>query len=207
MDAFEGGRSEPGGRWTAQNISPANGNLAFPVEDDLGTGVRAWQVADQSAVATNPSYSASLTPAEATLATSSGWRLASRARYVYDFGDAANLGISAFLGGVAYELRFDLTASGDLPATLIDQVPRVRVLSSGGTGPLAYHDFALQFDPATSLTNSRFDGAVVDAWDGVPTLLQDSIQWGNSVGATRGIMNYQSVVFDVGRSALAGPGD
>ena len=199
--------AEPGGRWTAQNVRPDKGNLGFPVEDDLGLGVNAWQIADQAAVATNPVYSAALTSAEISLATNSGWRFSMTGRYVFDFGDAASLGFSAFVGARAYELRLDLSSLGDLQATLLDESPRVHTLTTGGTGPLAYHDFTLQFDPMTALTSFRFDGAVVDTWDGLATLFLDSVQWGNDVGATRGIMNYHSVAFEVAPPVGFKPGD
>lgn len=199
--------AEPSGRWTAQNTSPAQGNLAFPVADDLGLGINAWQIADQSVVSTNPAYAANLAAAEASLAISSGWRFKAKVRYVFDFGDAANLGLSVFVAGRGYELRLDLNTQGDLQATLVDETSRVHLLTSGGTGPLAYHDFALQYEPLTALTSFRFDNTLVDTWNGVPTLLSDSLLWGNSVGVTRGIVNYHRTVFEIAPFVTPRPGD
>jgi hypothetical protein len=191
----------------AQNAIPAKGNLAFPVEDDLGLGFNAWQIADQSAATTNPVYSAALSQVEAGAALAGGWRFAATARYVFDFGDDANLGLGAFIGGRAFELRFDLTAGGDLQATMVDESPRVHTVTTGGSGPLAYHHFLLEYDAETLATKFTIDGKVIDAWDGVPTLFTDSVQWGNGVGTTRGIMNYHAVSFEVGPLNARGAGD
>ena len=194
--------------WSAVHASPAFGNLAYPVENDLGTGVNAWQIADQSSVTTNPAYFKNLAAAEAVQALANGWTFRSSARYVFDFGDEPNLGMTAHLNGRTYSLQFDLGAQGALRATLNDIVPRSHILTAGGAGPIDYHDFALAFSPTDGMVAFVFDGVTIDRWNGLADPFADSIYWGNPAGGTqRGIMNYHEVAFEIADSSTPLPGD
>jgi hypothetical protein len=181
--------------WVNLNAVGAGAGVVNP----LGTGMNAWRVTD--AIPTvNPAYVSALTPSAITNAARDGWRLSSYARYVNDFGAGANMGLSAFIGGRAYHLGLDLTASGDLQATLNDETPRTYQLTTGGAGAWAFHRFELQNTPGSNSVAFEFDGQVISAgWDGVaaPPGHESIVNWGNQLGP-RGIMDFQDVVFEIG---------
>jgi hypothetical protein len=173
---------------------------AAGVVNPLGTGMNAWRITDAIPTAPNPAYVSALTPSAITNAARDGWRLSSYARYVNDFGAGANMGLSAFIGGRAYHLGLDLTASGDLQATLNDETPRTYQLTTGGTGASAFHRFELQNTPGSSAVAFEFDGQVINAqWDGVaaPPNHDSIVNWGNQLGP-RGVMDFQDVAFEIG---------
>jgi hypothetical protein len=169
------------------------------VVNPIGSGMNAWRITDALPTAPNPAYVAGLSPGAITNAARDGWRLSSYARYVNDFGGAANMGLSAFIGGRAYHLGLDLTASGDLQATLYDETPRTYQLTTGGTGTSAFHRFELQNTPGSSAVAFEFDGQVINAqWDGMSAPNHDSVvNWGNQLGP-RGVMDFQDVAFEIG---------
>jgi hypothetical protein len=172
---------------------------AAGVVNPLGTGMNAWRITDAVPTAPNPAYVSALSPSAITNAARDGWRLSTYARYVNDFGGAANMGLSAFIGGRAYHLGLDLTASGDLQATLNDETPRTFQLTTGGTGASAFHRLELQNSPGTNLVGFEFDGQVINTgWDGVAAPGHDSVvNWGNQLGP-RGVMDFQDVAFEIG---------
>lgn len=184
--------------WMGQNASPAAGNLSFPVENDLGLGFNAWQLADQSRALSNPVFTGSLSASDADELLAAGWRLSFTSRYVFDFGDQANQGVSVALDGRSYEALFDLDGSGDLQVTLNSGVGLTHVLTTGGLGPTAYHDFELAYSPVAQTTAFSFNGSLVNSWNGASTLATDSVAWGNFGGDQRGVMNFHSLSLDTG---------
>lgn len=180
--------------WDELNTAGAGAGVVNPV----GAGMNAWRITDSSTTAANPAYVAALSARATADAAAYGWRFATAARYVTDFGGGANLGLSAFVGGRAYHLALDLTASGDLQATLYDETPRVYLLTSGGTGASAFHRFELQNAADTNSVTFEFDGVVLDAtWNGVAQTHDTTFHWGNVIGS-RGVMEFQDVSLEIG---------
>lgn len=192
--------------WTGANLSPGAGNLSFPVEDDLGLGVNAWQLADQSRATTNPTLTGLLDAADAANALSNGWRLSLTVRYLFDFGDESNLGVSAVVGGEEYRILFDLNDQGDLRAQMGAGAAEFQVLTTGGSGPTAYHDFVMEYSPTTEVAELFVDATPVASITPQPTLAPDAVAWGNFGGDQRGVMNYHSISFEI-LSDEALPGD
>lgn len=192
--------------WLGNHLSPAAGNLSFPVEDDLGLGLNAWQLADQSRTTANPTLTGFLSSADTADALSNGWRLSLTARYLFDFGDDSNLGISAVVGGEEYRILFDLNDQGDLRAQVGAAPAEFHVLTTAGSGPTAYHDFVLEYSPTTDIAELFMDDAPVANIVPQSTLATDAVAWGSFGGDQRGVMNYHAISFEI----LAGevmPGD
>src|SRR5215213_4343786 len=147
------------------------------VVNPLGDGMNAWRITDSLAAIPNPAYVSALTSSAQTDAARDGWRLSTSARYVDDFGTGANQGVSTYIGNRAYHLMLDLTAGGDLQATLYDQTPRVYRLTTGGNGAAAFHRFKLQNSPGTAIVAFEFDGQVIDSqWDGIAIAHPGTVQ-------------------------------
>jgi hypothetical protein len=191
--------------WAGQNLAPSAGNLSFPVEDDLSLGLNAWQLADQSRNLANPVFTGNLSIAHAQEAASNGWRLTLTSRYVFDFGDGPNLGVSVVVGGKDFTVLFDLSSTGDLVATPRGSSPLT--LTTGGDGPTAYNDFAITYYPGTGTSELRFNNVAVGVWGGVSTVALDSVAWGSFGGDQRGVMNFHRVAFEVLGPPSVTPGD
>ncbi|MCC6492846.1 MAG: hypothetical protein IT424_07480 [Pirellulales bacterium] len=169
--------------------------------DVLDSGLNAWRITDTLPSTPNPAYVTQLSAQAAVDAAAHGWRFATTARYVTDYGTNANLGLSAYVGDRAYHLMLDLTPSGDLQATLYDESSRTYPLTSGGSGAAAFHRFELQYEPATATVFFKYDGRVLDnQWNGVPLAHAATFQWGNSnqAGANRGVMEFQELTLHIG---------
>jgi hypothetical protein len=171
-----------------------------PVINDNGLSVNAWRLSDSSTSGANPSYLLGLGSQASADALQFGFRFEAHARYIGDFGTAGNMGLTVFLNRRAYNLMFDLNAAGDLQATLAGRAGST-VLTSGGTGALAYHRFTLESSGGQNVT-ATFDGQPIGAaWPGIQTAVHpDIVQWGNSAEArtARGTMAFHEVTFEVG---------
>jgi hypothetical protein len=186
--------------WLDLNVNQVTGT-GTGVVNAAGTGKNAWRITDAVTLVPNPAYVTELVPRAAADAAASGWRYTATARYVDDFGTAANMGLSAFLGGRVYHLMLDLTPAGALQATLHDEQPRVYQLTPPGMGTAAFHRFQLQNAPGSAAASFSLDGILVDQqWDGVPLMHPNTVQWGASgqAGIARGIMDFQEIAFEVG---------
>ncbi|BBO35917.1 dockerin type I domain-containing protein [Lacipirellula parvula] len=167
-----------------------------------GSGLNAWRVTDQRASLPNSIYVTDfLSPDLARIAVN-GWRMSSTIRYVNDFGGGPNLGMSAFLGGRAYHMMLDLTASGDLRVTLHDETTRSYQITNNGLGTAALHRFQFINTPQAATVALSVDGVVLDStWDGILLANHPSnVQWGNSdqAGVNLGVADYQEVLFEIG---------
>jgi hypothetical protein len=185
--------------WLALNSS----TTGQEVLQSGGTRFNAWRVSDTVAALPNPAYVHGMSSRAASDAATHGWQFAAFARYVEDLGPGPNQGLTVFLNNREYSLLFDLNAVGDLQATLFDESSASFVLTGGGTGTEGFHHVALRGRAGTAAVDFLFDGALVNAnrpWDGRPLGHPDTVQWGNSnrAGASRGVMDYHYVMFDVG---------
>jgi hypothetical protein len=194
--------------WSEENIAADSGRAVL---SDAASPWSAWRVTDSKAGLPNPRYATALDASSAADAAREGWRFAAFARYVDDFGDGPNQGLSLFLGNREYSLLLDLTAQGALQATLFDEAPKKFTLTTAGQGTSAFRNFALQSVPGTSLVDFFVDGVRVNAggsWDGRPFNHPDAAAWGNSdrAGAARGVMDFHYVVLEIG-SSRRGVGD
>ena len=190
--------------WLPQNASGAGAAIA----NDAGLGRNAWRVTDSSTALPNPHYLQSLSATQWTAAQRDGWRLSTYARYVDDFGDGPNQGLTAYLGNREYDLMLDLDAARNLRATFYDETNASFTLTTGGNGAAAFHNFSLRNVPGSASVQFYFDGQLINAnraWDGVPFTHAHTIQWGagNRAGASRGVMDYNYAAFEIGPFAPA----
>lgn len=181
-----------------------------PVINDAGLGINAWRINDSIAQYPNPSYVSSLNASATSAALGSGFRFTATARYVSDYGTGANMGLSVYLNQRAYHLMLDLSATGDLQATLYGRTG-VTALTSGGVGAAGFHTFALESTGGANVT-AMFDGRPIGAaWTGVAVSAahEDIVLWGNSNQSTsaRGTMDFKSVALELGPFAQIQPSD
>ncbi|RIK76670.1 MAG: hypothetical protein DCC67_13575 [Planctomycetota bacterium] len=202
--------STPASVWTPEMwgwVSLSTAGAGAGVVNPLNTGQNAWRVTDSAATIPNPAYVTELTARAAADAVTHGWRFATTARYVTDYGTGPNLGLSAYFGGRAYHLMFDFSPSGDLLAALHDETPRTHHVAGATSGAGAFHRFELQYEPGTAIVTFSVDGRTVDSqWNGVPLAHANTFQWGNSnqAGGNRGAMEFRDVALEIGPFA---PGD
>lgn len=183
--------------WLPHNVGAA----AVGAVNSGGSLLNAWRITDANASLPNPTYVTDFIPQDVVRLAADGWRMRSTIRYVANLGGGPNLGMSAYIGGQAYHLMLDLTASGDLRATLFDTPSRSYQLTTGGSGTAAFHRFEFLNVPGSSAIAFAVDGVVLDrTWDGISLNHPSNIQWGNSnqAGAGRGVADYQEVTFEIG---------
>jgi hypothetical protein len=173
-----------------------------PAINEGGSGLNGWVVTDAVAALPNPSYVTELGQTATADATRDGFRFEAYARYVGDYGGAANLGLSMYLNQRAYHLMFDLNAAGDLQATRYGASGLPTPLTVGGTGTAAYHRISLDSTGGTSVT-AMFDGQPIAApWTGISFTQQHAniVLWGasNQSLTARGAMAFNEVTFEIG---------
>ena len=177
------------------------GAAAVGAVNSGGSLLNAWRITDANPSLPNPTYVTDFIPQDVVRLAADGWRMRSTIRYVANLGGGPNLGMSAYIGGQAYHMMLDLTASGDLRATLYDTSSRSYQITTGGSGTAAFHRFELLNAPGSSAVAFAVDGVVLDrTWDGISLNHPSNIQWGNSnqAGAGRGVADFQEVTFEIG---------
>jgi hypothetical protein len=188
--------SADGGSWTASiGNELGSGLLTNAVMDDLGSGLHAWQVTDQTTTLGQfLQYDMPFSTEQNAAIVANGWVLTVRGRFVDDFGG----GIAVYAAYADQNqnrnlLWFDL-ADGELlvrPQGGVDQTVTV------GGGNLSHHLHQVVFDPATFTASYYFDGELKYArWVapvGVGAL--PGVQWGTGSSAGMGSMNFNLAQF------------
>jgi hypothetical protein len=205
--------------WVPHNIGPIPGapHQGTPIVNDSGTRLNAWNIDDNNASTANPFYSQCLDAPTASgacgiaqvsaAALQIGWRFTTRARYLTDHNtNVANMGLSVWLSNLAYFVQFDLN-NNDLRATLYNaqHAATTVMLTTGGSGAVAYHDIALVYNPSTHQVTFEFDGVNKGATFGFVATHENALLWGNlaSLDGRAGI-NVHSVQFAIAAPPSSG---
>jgi hypothetical protein len=203
--------------WFPQNIAAMSGT---PIVNDLGGGLNAWNIDDNSASTANPFYSQCIdaptangacgVAQDSAAALQIGWRFTMRARYLTDHNtNFANMGLSVWLSNLGYFVQFDMN-NNDLRATLYNaqHVGTTSMLTSGGSGAAAYHDIALVYNPTTRLVTFEFDGVSKGTTSPFGNTHENVLLWGNLASVDgRGGINVHSVQFAIAAPASSGDYD
>lgn len=194
--------------WYAHNIGPGAAHQGLPVVNDLSSGFNAWGINDNSTSTVNPFYSECIDPPLPTgacgvgvvsaAAKQYGWRYSASARFVGEHNNTGgSMGLALWLENRGYFVLFDLDGA-NLRATLFNgTTPATILLTTGGNGATAYHDFALSYSPVTKLVALEFDGVNRAFTSGVSQAHDNALLWGNVSTSGRGQMNFCSVAFEV----------
>ena len=198
--------------WAPRNIAPIPGapHQGVPIVNDVGTGLNAWTLDDNLTSTANPFYSECIDlpvpgascgiGANRAAALQNGWRFSARARYLTDYGTdgIGNMGLSVWIDNRGYFVLFDLSA-GNLRATTYSgaNASTQTLLTSGGVGTAAYHEFALVYRPATQQTVFEFDGVARGVTVGQVSVHENAMLWGNVSTSGRGSMNFHDVEFRI----------
>ncbi|MCA9260103.1 MAG: hypothetical protein KDA61_12915 [Planctomycetales bacterium] len=171
--------------WTA-SIGDSIGKGVF---NSGQTGYNAWRIEDAASTSPNPYWFTDFGSTALATATTRGWKFSAFARYAEDVV-GPNLGLSAYLNGREYHLMLDLDEAKNLRVTLNDEFARTYVVTKGGQGVDAFHNFTLAGRPSSSLVDLYFDGELVNrdaGWDGtVRPNHGNFVLWGNSNYARSG---------------------
>ncbi len=177
------GLNDPGTEgWSSSAAVPPTGVTVGPLADDDGSGLDAWQIADNTGGG-RYYYFQSPSSSEASTAMLTGWRLDVRLR-VPDSGDTPdgsyiNFSEPGTSGARDYFLDFGSDANGHLLIDLEGQ-PTVEVGSGG------YHLVSMLYDPASP--------GVVDVYvDGVLAATDYSGRGKPSVFGTSSLIRFGAV--------------
>lgn len=194
--------------WLPEEIQLAGDPRATPIVNDLGSGLNSWSLNDNALGSPNPAYVMSFDsggPGLVSEILNDGWRYTVRARYVSDYGGGPGMGLNVYLGGRAYLLLIDQSASGGLQATLFDSMSRVHALAPPGSSVTAFHTFELRSPGGAAPVTFYFDTQAIGSWSGVGAVHPNIIRWGSSAANNRGQMNFHRVEFATLEAAV--PGD
>jgi hypothetical protein len=195
--------------WT--RFGPFTGGITFgPVFDDLGQGIRAWSVDDNSPIdGSYAQYRQSLTVAQSLLA-STGWEfsLGLRVVDVPDNVDGSVYG-EVYIGGHYFLMVFGSKPSGDPVVRLASGISGNTIFgtdySLDGYGA-GYHDYRLAFDPMKSGVSLSVDGNLIaQDFQGFADTHAPSVGWGGGQSATLGEGRFNSVTFSAGASQVPEP--
>ena len=192
--------SPAGGNWLLAMNSDPN-VFTNAIVDDLGTGLNAWQVQDNSIVTGDfAEYTQQIATNLEDNARQFGWVYSVNARL------AENLGTSVALFAIYYDyqmnrysLSFNVNANNDL---VVGTDFASYTVTSDGLGQ-GYHLHQIVYDPASATSSYYCDGTLIVS--GIPksnvasTLAQ--LMWGAASSAGQGSMNYNLVDL----SAVNGP--
>ena len=188
--------SADGGSWTASiGTEIGSGLLTNAIVDDLGSGLHAWQVTDQTVTLGQfLQYDMPLSAEQNAAAVANGWVLTVRGRFVDDFGG----GIAVYAAYADQNqnrnlLWFDLV-DGELlvrPQGGVDQITTL------GGGTWEYHLHQIVFDPASATASYYYDGDLkYSGWVAqVSSTALSGVQWGTGSSAGMGSMNFNLVQF------------
>lgn len=148
-------------------------------------------------------YITNLSPAQVTLATSSGWRFTLMSRMVSDSGSAAAHSMAFGNGTRRFYIFFDLNAAGQLTAQLLGG--SVYTLTATSAAATNFHLHELIFNPASLQASYYFDRRFIAAWPGQASAGQSNqVMWGANASSGRGVMNYHRAEFEIaGEGILA----
>lgn len=188
--------SPEGGSWQAL-LGTDPGLVTNAIVDDLGTGLHAWQVSDETAGTSQfIQYNKSFTPEQNAALRANGWVMSIRGRFVEDFGSAFTIMAQhGEASGRRELLWFDRDLNGDLLARLaIGAGGTDAVLTSGTIGAADYHLHQLVFDPASTNATYYFDGQLIGTWVGDSSVAAyPGVQWGSGSSPNLGQMNFNLV--------------
>ncbi len=192
--------------WIA-DIGTDPGLTAFDVSPDVGFGVNAWGVSDDTAGAGQfITYSLPMSTDEHTFANAEGWRF----RVVYRMVDA--LGTVA-PGSVCQHFQYGqlddgdrrwlifmgVDAAGDLMLRTFGGNGADFVITTGGTALDDYHEIIMQStSPGTDDVTVIADGVVLQTnYTGeVTAFASDGPAWGTGSSAGRGVGNWAQLEFE-----------
>lgn len=188
--------SPEGGSWQALLGTDA-GLVTNAVVDDLGTGLHAWQVSDETAGTSQfIQYNKPFTPEQNAALRANGWVMSIRGRFVEDFGSAFTIMAQhGEASGRRELLWFDRDMNGDLVVRLaVGAGGTDAVLTSGTMGAADYHLHQLVFDPASTNTTYYFDGQLIGTWLGDSSVAAyPGVQWGSGSSPNMGQVNFNLV--------------
>jgi hypothetical protein len=196
--------------WVFQSNLPSGISIG-PVINDLGTGIDAWAVDDNS-LSANGRYSSAISDEQVMKATTLGWMLSTRLRSVQipdpdstlqtrDVTDDGSPGIAFRDGTRSWSLHFETTATDDLNVYLMTDVAvpgsrdGIPVPIAGGAG--SYHLYDIVYDPLDGNADFFVDGALTFSdWMGAPLALQ-GLYFGAGTTPALGHGNFNLVRFQV----------
>ena len=191
--------SPAGGGWSLiTNLTPLP--TVGPVSD---AGQNAWNVNDNTGASLR--YGIDLGMSEVDSLSTTGWTLSARMRFVA--GDTGNVSqqIDFINGAERYLLLLDIDSAGqeltirhfgtavaaDGMTTLTHFIDPTTVAT--GASALAYHDYAIIFDPDTDLVQLFIDDTLIYSdWEGQANTSR-YIRWGAGSSSGRGNANWQVV--------------
>jgi hypothetical protein len=197
--------SSPGaGHWTFQRgtnelLSVTN------VSPDVGTGLNAWNVTDNT---TNSGqfidYRWNFPKESHDTARTNGWRYRVRGRFVDDFATTTSMVVLyADATGRRYVMYFDVAGIDlDLQVQLVGGV--TTNLTTFGAGAYGYHTHDIVFDPVTQRASYYFDGTLIySGWNGDTSTAYNGPLFGGGSSAGMGSMNFNQVELSVANATAA----
>ncbi|MBE0545366.1 MAG: hypothetical protein IH623_28840 [Verrucomicrobia bacterium] len=196
--------SPDAGRWTllrgTNELVSATG-----ISPDVGTGLNAWNITDNTTQAGQFIDYRWVFPKEShDAARTNGWRYRVRARFVDDFN--TGVCIAAIYGdatGRRYVMFFDVSGIDlDLQVQLVGGV--TTNVTSFGFGAFDYHTHELVFDPLTQRVSYYFDGNLIfSGWNGDTSTAYNGPLFGSGSSAGMGSVNFNQVEFSVANATAA----
>jgi hypothetical protein len=174
----------------------------FPVVNDLGTGIDAWAIDDNTGFGPpghDGVYGVYLTPTELLEAETKGWILSVQLRIaeaaIGEVHDSIIVGVAD--SSNSYDMNFGRSASGK---------PLVRLTTGEDVGPLVeiddldngYHNYQLVFNPADSTADFFVDGTLMHSnYAGRLGPFSDvgNVYFGSTSNNFTGQANYAAVSF------------
>ncbi|MCW5553400.1 MAG: hypothetical protein KIS67_14720 [Verrucomicrobiae bacterium] len=196
--------SPAAGRWTF--LRGTNELLsATGLSPDVGTGLNAWNITDNTPQAGQfIDYRWAFPKESHDTARTNGWRYRVRARFVDDFN--TGVCIAAIYGdatGRRYVMFFDVSGIDlDLQVQLVGGV--TTNVTSFGAGAFDYHTHELVFDPLTQRVSYYFDGTLIySGWNGDTSTAYNGPLFGAGSSANMGSVNFNEVEFSVANANAA----
>lgn len=180
------------------NSDPGVGVTTGGIVNDLGTGLDAWFVDDDSlALGSAVIYrSSTMSSSNVANAINSGWRLSVNLRVVEgpSAGVFDGLNASFVTGSLAFGMSFDMEIDNDPTVTLFGGTSFT--LEGAGSGD--YHLYELIYDPSESSADLFVDGTErISGYAGSALSAPARINWGGNASSGTGRGHFNSVQFSV----------
>ncbi len=195
--------SAAGGYWQPYWTGTSNLTVG-PVTGDPD-GLNAWQVVDFTTDTGARGYQARIPRISQDLARTNGWRLRTYCRFVdNNWSPTAALGL--LYGDVGLGRRFfmaftsDVGSDNNLKAVIYGYGgnPGTVTLTTDGFSGTAYHTHTIIYDPEVGAASYYFDNTlVISNWEGDDVRGYSGPTFGAFVSGGQGMMNYNTVQFDV----------
>ena len=204
IEADHGGSSDP----TIQGWTEITGSgvTQSPVSNDLGSGIDAWAVDDDSAAPGSP-VGYTITPSDSQIqaANLSGWTLTARLRVV-DANDpvGSSPSVSYADGSTRWEMNFGTQADGDPIVELVDGTPSGPTFVLEGAG-FGHHTYTLIYNPVSQTVDLFVNGLKSISDFSGPSTAAKEIFWGAGADSEVGHGNFSVVRFEIGTIAIPIP--